>query len=58
LRAVKTFPDGTLDLAEVAHKIRDHSDVHQSITTLICLENTHNRCGGRIVPMDFIHKVD
>jgi len=56
LRSVKTFPDGTLDLNEIESKVRDHSDCHQSISTLLCLENTHNRCGGRIVPLEWTKK--
>ena len=57
LRAVKTLPDGSIDLEEVARKIRNAGDVHQSLNNLLCLENTHNRCGGRVVPMSHIHKV-
>ena len=38
--------DGTLDLSAVETAIRDPSDVHFPRTRLICLENTHNRCGG------------
>jgi len=56
LRPVKTFPDGTIDLDEVRSKIRNHSDYHQSITTMLCLENTHNRCGGRILPLEWTNK--
>lgn len=37
--------DGTLDLGDIENAIRP-DDVHQPITRLICLENTHNRCGG------------
>ena len=56
LRTVKTFSDGTLDLDEVRRKIRNHSDNHQSISTLLCLENTHNRCGGRVLPLEWTNK--
>lgn len=38
--------DGTLDLAAVEAAIRDPSNVHFPRTRVICLENTHNRCGG------------
>lgn len=57
LRTVKTLPDGSVDLDEVVRKIRNGDDVHQSITNLLCLENTHNRCGGRVIPLSFIRKV-
>jgi len=39
-------PDGTLELGAIERAIRDSSDPHQPPTRLICLENTHNRCGG------------
>lgn len=38
-------PDGTLDLEEIRLAIRP-DDIHDPITRLIALENTHNRCGG------------
>ena len=37
--------DGTLALDDIGSAIRP-DDPHQPITRLICLENTHNRCGG------------
>jgi threonine aldolase len=37
--------DGTLTLDDIRAAIRP-DDVHQPITRLITLENTHNRCGG------------
>ncbi|KCV69889.1 hypothetical protein H696_03356 [Fonticula alba] len=30
----------------------DQADPHYPVTGLISLENTHNRCGGRVVPID------
>ncbi len=41
--------DGTLDLAKVQAGIADESDEHVAATALLCLENTHNRCGGRVL---------
>jgi threonine aldolase len=32
-------------------------DVHHPITRLVCLENTHNRGGGRIYPLEEIRKI-
>jgi threonine aldolase len=37
--------DGSLPLDEVETAIRP-DDPHDPITRLVCLENTHNRCGG------------
>lgn len=39
-------PDGTLPLDSVEAAIRD-DDPHYPITRLICIENTHNACGGQ-----------
>ena len=38
-------PDGTLALDDIRAAIRA-DDAHQPVTRLVCLENTHNRCGG------------
>jgi threonine aldolase len=40
---------GMLDLAEIEAGITDESDDHQSATGLICVENTHNRRGGKVL---------
>jgi threonine aldolase len=42
---VANQPDGTMRLEDVEAAIRG-DDVHFPRTRLICLENTHNRCGG------------
>lgn len=41
--------DGTLDLERVQAGIADESDEHVAATALLCLENTHNRCGGKVL---------
>ncbi|HZG68628.1 MAG TPA: GntG family PLP-dependent aldolase, partial [Herpetosiphonaceae bacterium] len=41
-----TGSDGRLELARIESAIRDSRDAHQPVTGGICLENTHNRCGG------------
>jgi threonine aldolase len=46
VRAVPNQRDGTLKPADVAAVIRDRTDLHNPFTRVICLENTHNRCGG------------
>lgn len=45
-----TGNQGILDPELVETSIRE-DDIHQPETTLICLENTHNRAGGAIVPL-------
>ncbi|NDJ55215.1 MAG: low-specificity L-threonine aldolase [Chloroflexi bacterium] len=39
-------PDGTLDLHDIEHAIRDSSDVHYPVTKLVALENTQGSIGG------------
>ena len=46
---VPTHPDGMLDLHEVQISISDGSDEHTAPTALLCIENTHNRCGGTVL---------
>lgn len=41
--------DGTLPLDQVGGLIHQTDDPHYAPTTLICMENTHNGAGGRIV---------
>ncbi len=49
---VPNQPDGTLDLGDVETAIRGHN-VHFPRTRLICLENTHNRCGGAALSVEY-----
>jgi threonine aldolase len=50
---VPNNPDGTMDLAAVEAAIRS-KNVHYPPTTLLCLENTHNRCGGAVLSAGYI----
>lgn len=45
-------PDGTLVLEDVETAIRP-DDIHQPITRLVVLENTHNRCGGIALGVEY-----
>lgn len=45
--------DGTLDPAAVTAAIRQPG-LHAPRTALLCLENTHNRCGGEAIPPETI----
>ena len=55
--ALPNGEDGTLDLAAVEAAIRDPSNVHFPRTRLICLENTHNRCGGIALSPEYCDSV-
>ncbi len=48
--------DGTLRLQDIEAAIRP-DDVHFPRTRLICLENTHNRCGGAPLPAEYMDEV-
>lgn len=58
LREVKNLPGGTLDMTELLEKLRpEHPDSHEPITSLVCIENTHNYCGGTVLPIEWIERV-
>jgi threonine aldolase len=46
-------PDGTIQLNEIDQAIRGE-DIHQPVTRLLILENTHNRCGGVVLTPEYI----
>lgn len=48
--------DGTLALEDIRDAIRP-DDVHQPVTRLITLENTHNRCGGVTLSVEYTQAV-
>ncbi|MEZ4864638.1 MAG: low-specificity L-threonine aldolase [Caldilineaceae bacterium] len=54
--AVPNLPDGTLDLATVEANIRADNE-HYPVTKLICVENTHNFCGGRALPVEYMDEI-
>ena len=49
-------PDGTLLLEDISAAIRT-ADAHQPISRLVCLENTHNRCGAVALTSDYTREV-
>jgi threonine aldolase len=49
---VPTEPNGMLDLYQVEVGISDGSDEHSAPTALLCIENTHNRCGGAVLNIE------
>ena len=53
---VENRDDGTVPLNEIEAAIRTDND-HFPITSLICLENTHNRCGGSVLSVDYTQEV-
>ena len=53
---LKNQDDGTLALDDIRNAIRTEN-VHFPRTRLICLENTHNRCFGFPLQLDYLHSV-
>ena len=49
-------PDGSLALEDIDAAIRP-DDPHDPISRLICLENTHNRCGGTYQTPEYMNRV-
>jgi threonine aldolase len=47
IRALPERPDGTIDLAEIRDAFRDPTDVHEPITGLVAIENTHAHSMGQ-----------
>jgi threonine aldolase len=47
---------GILDVSQLEDKIRPENE-HYVRTRLVCLENTHNRGGGRIYPLEKIQTI-
>ncbi len=48
---------GILDPLKIEQAIRDPSDYHHPVTSLIWIENTHNRGGGSIYPPDLVREI-
>ena len=53
VRLVPNDEQGRIDPEDLASAIRPRGNVHMPPTTLVCLENTHNRCSGAaLTPQD------
>lgn len=56
-RQIQTLDDGTYDLKVLESMMPDHSDRCCGRVKMVAIENSHNWCGGRILPMDFLEKL-
>ena len=52
-RALTNLESGAIDPSAVAGSIR-MENLHSPGSTLLCLENTHNRCGGAALPVQTV----
>jgi threonine aldolase len=57
MRTVKNQSNGTMNIDEIRAAIRE-DDIHEPVTKLICIENTHNACGGKVLPISFLEKLN
>ncbi|XP_055381134.1 uncharacterized protein LOC129611806 [Condylostylus longicornis] len=56
IRTIKNEKNGTFSLEEFKQKIRSY-DQHEPITALVIVENTHNMCGGKVIPLEWIEEL-
>ena len=56
LRVVPNQPDGKIDLTQVERAIPE-PDIHHANIRVVCLENTHNYCGGAPLELEYMKKV-
>jgi len=56
MRTVPNDRCGRLNLDDIDRAIRA-KDIHYPETRLLCLENTHNRCGGAVLTTDYTNEV-
>ena len=56
VRTVANQPNGEIKLADIENAIRP-ANIHAPPTALVCLENTHNRCGGMVLTQAYTAKV-
>jgi threonine aldolase len=55
-RTVPNQPDGTLAMEAIEDAVRP-DDEHFPVSRLVCLENTHNRCGGVPLTAEYTRQV-
>lgn len=57
LATVKNKTDGTFCLNEMKRKLRLYDDCHEPVTALVVVENTHNMCGGKVLPLEWLNEL-
>ena len=53
VHTVPNTTDGRIEMEDLEKAIRG-KNIHNPPTTLLCLENTHNRCGGAVLDANYI----
>lgn len=58
---MKNEENGTIDLQELRNKVRLHDDYLMGslypVSSLVCLENTHNLCSGAVLQPTYVKQV-
>lgn len=57
LVTVPNESDGTFNLDRLQAKFRSMDDIHEPRTALVIVENTHNMCGGKVLPLAWLDKL-
>jgi threonine aldolase len=55
-RTIPNQRDGTINLDSIEKAVRQNN-IHFPVTELIALEDTHNFCGGRVLPKGYLEAV-
>jgi threonine aldolase len=58
--SIRTLPnesDGTINISDLVLAIRPIDDIHEPNTALICVENTHNVTGGKILSLEYLEEL-
>jgi len=55
-RCLSNNQDGTISLGSIEKSIRQNN-IHFPVTELVALEDTHNFCGGRVLPRGYLEAV-
>lgn len=55
-RCIENQRDGSIDLDAIEKAVRDRN-IHFPVTEVIAIEDTHNFCGGRMVPKGYLNAV-
>lgn len=57
LNTIPNNDDGTFSLNEFRSRIRGSDPIHEPKTNLVIVENTHNMCGGKVMPMEWLDEL-
>jgi len=57
MRTVPWGPDGRMDLQQIRDAFRDPTDVHDPITSLVIVENTHSDSMAQPLPPEYVSAV-